>query len=341
VPFPGDPVLDIGDPGEIDDEGAGAPNVLLDGSIYKMWYGCYGGDTNRLGYAESPDGLTWEKHNEKLVLENGDPGEWDEEIWTATVIFNGSSYEMWYSGRDDMNDYRTGYARSDSGLIWSKYVDNPVLDLGPSGSFDDRWATEPYVIKNGSNYEMWYVAYDGTNQRVGYAISTDGYNWEKVDSLNPVLDLGSQGEWDDVRASAPSVLLEGMTYHMWYHGYDGESMQIGYAIDATGTGIEDEVIHVPFAFSLAQNYPNPFNPSTTIQYDILMGSGQVPVKIFVYDVRGRLIRKLVNEEKDPGSYSVNWDGRDNIGHRVASGIYIYRMQINHNLVSTKKMVLLK
>jgi len=95
------------------------------------------------------------------------------------------------------------------------------------------------------------------------------------------------------------------------------------------------------SFSITQNYPNPFNPSTTIQYDIPEGSGIVLVEINIYDVRGSLIKKLLDEKKDPGSYSVNWNGHDSSGQQVSSGIYLYRMQIDHDLVTIKKMVLLK
>jgi hypothetical protein len=110
------------------------------------------------------------------------------------------------------------------------------------------------------------------------------------------------------------------------------------------TSISDDKsgsISLPKTFSLSQNYPNPFNPSTTIQYDIPVESGTVPVEINIYDVRGHLVRKLVNQEKEPGRYLVHWDGRDSTGHRVVSGIYLYRMEIDCDLISTKKMVLLK
>jgi photosystem II stability/assembly factor-like uncharacterized protein len=97
----------------------------------------------------------------------------------------------------------------------------------------------------------------------------------------------------------------------------------------------------PIEMELFQNYPNPFNPSTTIQYHIPEGNGILPVKVFVYDIRGRLVRKLVDQEKSPGAYQVHWDGRDEQGQQVSSGVYLYRMQIDLDIVSTKKMVLLK
>jgi hypothetical protein len=93
----------------------------------------------------------------------------------------------------------------------------------------------------------------------------------------------------------------------------------------------------PKAYRLAQNYPNPFNPSTTIRFD-MKEKGLVTVKI--YDVAGRLVRTLVNEVRDAGAYSAVWDGRNNLGVDVASGIYFYRMETK-GFGATKKLVLLR
>jgi hypothetical protein len=118
-----------------------------------------------------------------------------------------------------------------------------------------------------------------------------------------------------------------------------------YAQPEPPTGWEDRVFspypELPNSFTITQNYPNPFNPSTTIQYDIPVRRNSVPVEINIYDVRGRLVRKLVDQEKESGRYQVHWDGRDEHGQQVSSGVYLYRMEIDRDLVSTKKMVLLK
>tara|TARA_B110000014_G_C19982563_1_gene508780 strand:+ start:1 stop:888 length:888 start_codon:yes stop_codon:yes gene_type:complete len=94
------------------------------------------------------------------------------------------------------------------------------------------------------------------------------------------------------------------------------------------------------SFELTQNYPNPFNPSTTIDYNI-HSSGYVSMN--VYDVMGRLVRTLVDEYKEAGNvngYSVTWDGLDNIGNKVSTGVYIYSLQAQ-GVSTTKKMVLMK
>ena len=95
---------------------------------------------------------------------------------------------------------------------------------------------------------------------------------------------------------------------------------------------------VPATFALHSNIPNPFNPQTTIHYDIPAGGADVNISI--YDVAGRLVRELVNEHRAAGTWSVQWNGEDDRGQRVASGVYFYRMRAG-SFVDTKKMVLLK
>ncbi len=88
---------------------------------------------------------------------------------------------------------------------------------------------------------------------------------------------------------------------------------------------------------LVQNYPNPFNPMTTISFELPV-SGHASIEIF--DVRGRLVRTLVNAMMPPGSKSVKWDGEDSHGRTVPSGVYFYRLTAGDKSL-TKKMVLLR
>jgi hypothetical protein len=94
------------------------------------------------------------------------------------------------------------------------------------------------------------------------------------------------------------------------------------AQDAT-SGVETEQAAIPKDFMLHQNYPNPFNSETMIRFE-LPASGIVDISI--YDVSGKLVRVLVRESRQAGSYSVKWDGRDSAGNAVPSGIYICRME---------------
>ncbi|RKZ08847.1 hypothetical protein DRQ05_00760 [bacterium] len=93
----------------------------------------------------------------------------------------------------------------------------------------------------------------------------------------------------------------------------------------------------PAVYSLAQNVPNPFNPSTTIRFN-MKAKGHVSLK--VYNVAGRLVKTLADGVFNAGSHSVDWDGTNNSGARVASGIYFYKME-TRGFKRTKKMVLLR
>jgi hypothetical protein len=92
----------------------------------------------------------------------------------------------------------------------------------------------------------------------------------------------------------------------------------------------------PTSFSLEQNYPNPFNPSTTIKYS-LPNSGHVSIKIF--DTIGREVTTLINEVKNAGSYTINFDA-SSVSQGISSGVYFYRIE-SADFVDVKKMLLLK
>jgi hypothetical protein len=102
---------------------------------------------------------------------------------------------------------------------------------------------------------------------------------------------------------------------------------------------------LPKAFALGQNAPNPFNPTTTIAYAIpLHVDGQkidaTQVDLRVFDIRGRVVRTLVTERQAPGRYAVMWDGRDDRGLTVSTGVYFYRLR-TEQFTQSRKMMLVK
>ncbi|MBL7959522.1 VCBS repeat-containing protein [bacterium] len=94
---------------------------------------------------------------------------------------------------------------------------------------------------------------------------------------------------------------------------------------------------VPERLSLEQNYPNPFNPETLIRFGI-QAESEVTLKI--YNILGQEVRTVIKREFSPGYHQVAWDGRDNFGKMLSSGIYLYRIKSGH-YSKTKKMILLK
>ncbi len=121
--------------------------------------------------------------------------------------------------------------------------------------------------------------------------------------------------------------------HLFYaEPLDTTTMKkLGFTINPTRVNEPDG--SQPTQFSLKQNYPNPFNPGTNIQFSIVTSE---KVDLAIYDVRGQWVRTLVDHElRSPGEYTVSWDGTDNHGQRVASGIYFTRMQAGTNVTSLK------
>jgi len=114
---------------------------------------------------------------------------------------------------------------------------------------------------------------------------------------------------------------------------------IKHVFDFFGTQTNDQMTgeQTPIVYSLAQNFPNPFNPYTTIKF-AMREKGHVSIK--VYDLSGRLVRTIVDEELDAGHYSIKWDGRNDRGRMVSSGVYFYRMKTG-SFERTRKMVLIR
>ena len=102
------------------------------------------------------------------------------------------------------------------------------------------------------------------------------------------------------------------------------------------TDVSDDQI-IPTQFELSQNYPNPFNPTTKISYSLPQSSF---VSIKVYDMLGREVRSLISNEMVAGNHSVDWNGDDNNGIKVASGTYVYRITAG-DFIAVKKMMLIK
>ena len=94
----------------------------------------------------------------------------------------------------------------------------------------------------------------------------------------------------------------------------------------------------PEVFALANNYPNPFNPATTIKYALPQAAD---VELTVYNVVGQPVRTLVAEHQSAGRYVVEWDATNDNGHRLASGMYFYRLEAGGDFLEIKKMLLLK
>jgi hypothetical protein len=108
-------------------------------------------------------------------------------------------------------------------------------------------------------------------------------------------------------------------------------------VTITGSVSNEDGVAPVYANELKGNYPNPFNPETNIRFSLKEAA---KVSIEIYNVKGQLVRKLVNDVRDAGDHAVVWNGVDNNGRAVSSGVYYYKMSTG-KYSSTKKMILMK
>jgi len=163
--------------------------------------------------------------------------------------------------------------------------------------------------------------------------SSTGHGIQKIG----LLDL--KGDYVIPRGEVSIVTLRG-------NGKDVSSLHIAEAIivDSKARTLfstigakSESVSRTPLEFSVGQNYPNPFNPSTMIQYAL---PHDAEVNLLIYNVLGQKVKILVNEFQTAGFKSVEWDGKDDRGSVVATGIYFYKLKAGE-FIQTKKMVMLK
>jgi len=143
----------------------------------------------------------------------------------------------------------------------------------------------------------------------------------------------SVGNWEpfSIGLGKGKVIVEALNYTSWVLHTATENHSVYFLWLIINDAAEGEGF-IPGKFVLAQNYPNPFNPLTKVKYSVPQLS---KVSIKVYDILGKEVAALVNEEKPAGLYEVNWNASD-----FPSGVYFYRLQTD-NFIQTKKMILIK
>ncbi len=300
------PVLDVSAAGNWDSYFLDTPSWLKDSAGYKMYYF---GDTDNvstggcIGLATSPNGINWTRYGTQPVLSPGNPGDWDG-LFVAdpTVIFDGNSYFMWYTGVDTTWQVKIGFAISPDGLTWTKYPGNPVLNGGTFLSWEGFGVGIPTVLKRNGQFEMWYdgvsyfdVADNGLVDtiRIGYATSTDGAHWSKLNQ-NPVFGTYSSGyNITEYRGPwAPSVVYRttDSKYYMWY--------ETGYGFGLATS--PDDVLSIFQKNDSEQNFSVYPNPATSfVIIDIADNNNKQQLQIF------NSLGAVVKEFEITGSTKVN------------------------------------
>ena len=229
--------------------------------------------------------------------------------------------------------------------------------LGPSGGFNGLWSAYPYFpsgkIIGGNREDGLYVwRFNGTRAGRLYGIVLDSLSGiPLVDATITILETGRSttsdsggffklGELPSGPAGYTLMVSLQNYYSKTIEGLelnDGDSLWLEIMLSSSVSSVDEESSGPPRSFSLHQNYPNPFNPTTTIRYSLPRESH---VHLTILTVLGSLVRTLVNETQPSGYRMVKWDGNDDRGRPVSSGVYLYRLDAGGRS-ETRKMVYLR
>jgi hypothetical protein len=186
-----------------------------------------------------------------------------------------------------------------------------------------------FYILNQGNAELAVTDIVSTNNN--FTVDTTHFSVPANDSMDitvtfaPVA-VGLHTGWLKIASNDPNT----DTLHVYVEGFADQG--VGIAGDQT----------LPQQFALSSNYPNPFNPTTTINYQLPRAA---EVELVIFNVLGQQVRELVNGQISPGYYQVTWNGRNDAGRAVSSGIYIYRFRATAAgetyFEQVRKMILMK
>jgi|SRR5581483_10403136 len=244
------PVLGRGAPGAFDSHDALNPAVVNRGGVLYNFYSGFDGSSWRTGLATSRDGIEWQKQGVVLAP---DAGTWEGSYIAANgsaLLVNGQFWYWYVGGAKDLP--RLGLARSADGRQFTKER-NPVLDPGPRGSWDERGVADPYVVRSGAYFYLFYLGQDrARRQRLGVARSADGLHFEKL-RANPVLELGEDGAFDEQGLGEPAVWQSMGWYWMLYTGRNrSERRRMGLAQSRDGVAWR----RLPALFAGEQTWDN-------------------------------------------------------------------------------------
>jgi len=212
-----------------------------------------------------------------------------------------------------------------------------------SKTFNRNHLLQVYIFGDGSNNKFRFCVDDNypnaaaSNHEVSPWYAIDWIGWKLVswdmtnDSTGTWLGDGNLDgvlRFDSIQLTYnPSSSITGTLYF--------DDLQV---VEKVMVNVENHQPVLPTEFILSQNYPNPFNANTTINYHVPDGNNHIVLEI--YDVLGKKVRTLVNEELSAGEYSILWDGKDDKRMKVSSGIYLYKFSTGDVTIS-RRMTLLK
>jgi hypothetical protein len=283
----------------------------------RIWLQRFAGDGSRIGenfpvYSDRAEAV---QYNPDVAMNRG--GEFVV-AWTEPYEYSTMIYAQRYDSSGTPLD--TNIMVVDDPAM---FPENPRVSLGDEGRLVVGWTD-----------------YGGDGSDIYYRSFSEG----KADGSSSRLNTAEDGMLQDFPHIA---ILDKQLYSVWR---DNRFPGLGYSVffnrrSLSGTAVEDspEEEAMPTRFSLHQNYPNPFNLSTVIRYSIHSdGAGRQPaqVSLVVYNLLGQIVRSLVIEQMPAGEYEVTWDGRNDRGDEMPSGMYFCKLTVGRQSTA-RKLLLLK
>ena len=208
----------------------------------------------------------------------------------------------------------------------------PHANSKTSGWIAGRYGGETLAIEDPSAPQV-EVLDDGIRIRTGPGTSNDVVKTKNyLDTL--FLWTGQRFVYFQTSSAEPCYGRPWYRIYLPGNASASDGWSCGYYLPVEDEPYKDQL---PVSFTLSQNYPNPFNATTVISYSLRKNAD---VKLVIYNLHGQKVRILVDEQKPAGEYQITWDGKNDSGEEVASGVYFYRM-IAGEFSESKKMVLLR
>jgi len=221
-----------------------------------------------------------------------------------------------------ISEAQTGQAFDLSDMVFT-IVSSSLTILSPNGG---------EIFLGGSTETITWSSAGGITQvRIQYSLDL-GATWHLVEAGAP--NVGHY-DWTVPNVDSDSALVrisdtaDGVPADLSNASFSIRKNPVGVSLRIGGS--------VPERFSLSQNYPNPFNPDTRIDFAVKSTAG---VRLTLHNINGALVRTLVDDRLAPGVYTARWDGRDDSGRPVTSGLYVYKIRIGA-WQSSKKLLLVK